>query len=121
MFGFLKPPVYKTKTRNSFIVNARQINSLTYISMKIKTLILVIATLFNIGLIGQTKPTVLKYIGLSNGLIDSSKTLEIIYSNDVCYLSGSDDDIQEFIDYKRSVVVDIMEFDKKKYKTVVAF
>jgi hypothetical protein len=89
--------------------------------MKIKTLILVIATLFNISLFGQAKPTVLKYIGLSNGLTDSSETLEIIYSDNVCYLSGKDANIQEFIDYKRRLVVDIMEFDKQKYKTIVGF
>lgn len=76
-------------------------------------------TLFNINLFSQAKSTILKYIALSNGLIDSSKTLEIIYSNKVCYLSGEDAKVQEFIDYKRRLVVDIMEFDNKKYKTII--
>ncbi len=55
------------------------------------------------------------------GEIDTTYTKKLLYQNGVTCLSDSDSKIQEFIDYNRKVVVDMLDYQGKKYKAVQAF
>ncbi len=58
------------------------------------------------------------YRQYSNGKYQEAQDIEMIYSNNVAYLSKNDDKIRQFTDYKNKINVNIMTSGDKLYKTV---
>jgi len=59
------------------------------------------------------------YHRIEKGKIDSSSSVSIIYfDNGITSILSSNSKAKEFIDYNRNLTVNIIEFDKHKFKTI---
>ena len=66
----------------------------------------------------QNTPIEVVYQRYNNGKKDINYSYVLKFANNVTYLSKNDAIIQEFIDYKKKVTIDIIGYQNKKYKTV---
>lgn len=90
--------------------------------MKFKYLVLsIIFFLFVNSLWSQNSAFEIGYQKFENGKMDSSYSYSFKFANQIAFLSSEDSKTKEFIDFKREVLVDIMTFDEKLYKTVEPF
>lgn len=88
-------------------------------SMRI-TFISIILLLSSIAF-SQQKVTKLTYQQISNTSINTDKTHDIYFTGNLCYLSETDAKTQEWIDYDKNELVDLMTFDDILYKTIEKF
>lgn len=69
----------------------------------------------------QGKPIYkINYDRIENGT-KSEAGISMLYHDQLVYLSKSDDKIKQYIDYKRSEIVNIMQFENVLYKNVLPF
>ncbi len=69
----------------------------------------------------QETPIEVVYHRYNNDTRDINYSYSLIFQDNIVYLSKSDDNIQEFIDYNKKAAYDIIGYQNKKYKTVTPF
>ncbi|MCK5775239.1 MAG: hypothetical protein KAH25_03640 [Bacteroidales bacterium] len=89
--------------------------------MKKQFLLFLILNVFLGVLSAQNQPIEVVYHRQSKGEVDTSYTFKMQYFKGVSYFSKADDKIQNFIDYNRNVLVDIIKDDGTVYKSIEAF
>ncbi len=91
--------------------------------MKLSTFTIIFALLFS-SLFAQSEKNnayKISYIQFSNGDIENSQSIDILYSNGVCFLSEPDNKISNYIDFNRSQNVNIIKSSDKYYKVNSSF
>ena len=83
-------------------------------------LVLILSSFLGV-LTAQNKPIEVVYHKFSNGEVDSSYSMKMQYYQGVTYLSKAQDKTQAFIDYNRKMLVDIINYNEKKYKSLEVF
>lgn len=58
----------------------------------------------------------IKYKQFSNGIYQENQDIDMIYSNNIAYLSKNDAKLRQYIDYKNKINVNILSSDGKLYK-----
>ncbi len=83
-------------------------------------LVLIISSFLGV-LTAQNKPIEVVYHKFTNGEVDSSYSMKMRCYQGVTYLSEAQDKTQAFIDYNRKMLVDMITYDEKKYKSLEVF
>ncbi len=83
-------------------------------------LVLILSSFLGV-LTAQNKPIEVVYHKSTNGEVDSSYSMKMQYYQGVTYLSEAQDKTQAFIDYNRKILVDMITYDEKKYKSLEVF
>ena len=87
-----------------------------------KQIFLVLILSFFLGVLtAQNKAIEVVYHKFTNGEEDSSYSMKMQYDQGVSYLSEANDKTQAFIDYNRKMLVDIITYNDKKYKSLEVF
>jgi len=61
------------------------------------------------------------YAAIHNGTESPGRGMTLIFSDDVAFLSESDDQIQNFIDYGKNQTVTLLNYEDELYKTLTPF
>lgn len=85
-----------------------------------KIILLPLFILFSLLLQAQQEWEVV-YHRSSGGKVDTTYTKTLKYINGVASLSDAGDKTQEFIDYNRKLIVDILSYEGGKYKSIQPF